>query len=377
MVRGSVDMNMPSAQMPELPDPGRLQTGSVFRLESIHAMGPAWHGLGQLSDLPTTQFEWATASIDKLPTGVTPHIAYVTDGSRIRAVLPMMVRRRFGVEHFYYLGPAVVMPIDILHTDRVSLEVLLNYVLDLGRPIVLRGIPALSPTLEALQALSKRYRALVSVEKDEPVTVLDLNHCLLQDRIQSTARVSILSASYGLSGGPSDVLFQFASPTLEQVANLFHESRQLDSSTEENTARRRGRDISIMEFLRVHANQSAQRGEIRFSCLRLGGKLLAVQLFQCRKQTAWLIKAGHMDRFRGTTLDTLLMGEAIRRFREEGMQRIVVPSEAVVKELGQCQPIERVTVRIHPWSPRSITAKLLSSAGNASGRLFVRKPKRG
>ena len=59
------------------------------------------------------------------------------------------------------------------------------------------------------------------------------------------------------------------------------------------------------------------------------------------------------------------------------MQRIVVPSDAVVKELGQCQPIERVTVRIHPWSPRSITAKMLSSAGNASGRLFVRKPKRG
>ena len=98
-----------------------------------------------------------------------------------------------------------------------------------------------------------------------------------------------------------------------------------------------------------------------------GGRLLAVQMFQVRKQTAWLLTAGDLERFRSTTVSTLLMGETIRKLQAEGIQRMVVPSAASVREIGQCQEMPRINVRIYPWSYRSLMAMMIGA-----GRTWVR-----
>lgn len=364
MVRGFVDMGNASAAN-RTADGAlvRLQTGAAIRMDSVLAMRMAWRALADRSELPTTQFEWAVAAMNQVGPRIQAHVGYVTDGGTMRAILPLLVKRRLGIDHLHFMSPGITMPIEIVHTDRPSLEQLLRATIRIGRPIVLQNLVEESGATELLKEMASERRAIIKIEKAEPVTYLPIANYQLQDKFQSAARVSILATSYGLSGGPNDVIFQCVSPSMEQVMQLYHESMQLQaaSSSESAAAPRRQapRDLDTFEFLRTYAFQCAQRGEVRFSCLRIGERLLAVQMFLVRKQTAWLLTAAHLDRFRGTTLDTLLMTETIRKMQVERIQTVVAPSGAGVREVGQCREMSCVNIRIYPWSTRSLMAMMV------------------
>lgn len=382
MVRGFVNMGVPQAGRGPEGTPAQLQAGAALRLDSVLAMRNAWRILSDRSDLPTTQFEWAVAAMNQLGPHLEAHVAYVTDGGLMRAILPLLVKSRMGIPHMEYMSPAIAMPVDIIHTDRESLEYLLRSVLKLGRPIILKGMLEQSPATEMLRVMANEKRSLIHIEPADPMNYLSIGSFALQDRIQSAARVSILATSYGLSGGPNDVIFQYVSPSLDQVMQLFHESIQLLASsqpqpTEKNRPSGAGgrRELDMFEFLRTHAFNCAQRGEVRFSCLRLAGRLLAVQMFQVRKRTAWLLTAANMERFRSTTLSTLLMGETIRKLQTETVERLIVPSASSVKDVGECRQMPCVNISIYPWSPKSLMAMAVGGAGRISNRMLRgRKP---
>ncbi|GEM_PF-6836700 len=377
MVRGFVDMGSASAASPVAAGPlVRLQTGAAIRMDSVLAMRAAWRALADRSELPTTQFEWAVAAMNQVGSKIQAHVGYVTDGGSMRAILPLLIKRRLGIDHLHFMSPGITMPIDIVHTDRASLEQLLRATIRLGRPIVLQNLLEESMAAVLLKEMASERRAMITIENAEPVTYLPIADYQLQDKFQSAARVSILATSYGLSGGPNDVIFQCVSPSLEQVMQLFHESMQLQAAPAAEPAarkkRRASRELDTFEFLRTYAYQCAHRGEVRFSCLRIGGRLLAVQMFLVRKQTAWLLTSAHLDRFRGTTLDTLLMAETIRKMQADKIQKLVAPSSESVREVGQCREMSCVDIRIYPWSSRSLMARMMGAAGNASRRLLSR-----
>lgn len=378
MVRGFVDMAAQSAKAAD-EAPVRLQAGAAMRMDSVLAMRLAWRNLADRSELPTTQFEWVVAAMNQTGPRIQAHVNYVTDGATMRAILPLLVTRKAGVEHLQFVSPGVMMPIDIPHTDIASLEMLLKSAIRLGRPILLPNLLAESPAVDVIRSMSRR--AVIKIEKADPVTYLPIGNFQLQDKFQSAARVSILATSYGLSGGPNDVIFQCVSPSLEQVTQLYHESMQLQSavgseSAQKPTRRAPSAELDSFEFLRTYAFQCAQRGEVRFSCLRIGGRLLAVQMFIVRKQTAWLLTAAHLERFRGGTLDTLLMAETIRKMQVDKIQRVVAPSSAGIREVGQCQEMPCVNVCIYPWSPRSLAAMSINGMARTAKRLFrKRQPK--
>lgn len=379
MVRGFVDMDVP--QMGRNPDGSSapLTTGSALRLDTVLAMRAGWRALADGSDLPTTQFEWAVAAMNQLGPKIQAYVAFATDGGAIRAILPLLIKKKLGVEHLEYMSPAIAMPIDICHTDKTALERLLKSVTKLGRPIFLKGMIEQSGAVQYLKELSTDRRTIISIKPAEPTSYLSVGNFALQDRIQSATRVSILATSYGLSGGPNDVIFQFVSPSLDQVMQLFHESMQLHASSQQaggQSQKKRNKprtELDTFEFFRTHAFHCAQRGEVRFSCLRLAGRLLAVQMFQVRKRTAWLLTAANLERFRSTTLSTLLMGETIRKLQGESVEKLVVPSATAVKDVGECRQMACVDVTIYPWSSRSLMAMVMGGAGRVSGRVFRRR----
>lgn len=374
-------MELPQAGGNPTGPAAQLQTGAALRLDSVLAMRNAWRVLADRSDLPTTQFEWTVAAMNQTSPRLQPHVAYVTDGGLMRAILPLLQKKRLGVEHFEYMSPDIAMPVDIVHTDVDSLICLLRSVTRLGRPVILRGMLEQSPAVEALRTMAREKRSVVHILPADPAQYLSVSSFALQDRIQSAARVSILATSYGLSGGPNDVIFQYVSPSLDQVMQLFHESLQLHASFQQQSPEKKKRkkvtgprrELDTFEFLRTHAFNCAQRGEVRFSCLRLAGRLLAVQMIQVRKKTAWLLTAANMERFRSTTLSTLLMGETIRKLQQETVERLVVPSASSVKDVGECRQMPCVDVAIYPWSSRSLMAMMMGGAGRVSGRLLRRR----
>lgn len=365
MLRGFVDMQ---SNDPHSADTlaGRLQTGLAVRPESVSAMRPGWRGLGELCDVPTSQFEWSMAAMNLIKPGMEAMVAYASDASRLRAVLPLQVRRYLGVDHLHFLSPRIPLPPEIAHTDRAALQAILKFVMRQRKPLILEGMLAESKAVAALREMVGEKR----IEPAESASCINLITFPLPERAQSAARVSILATSYGLSGGPNDVLFQYVSPSLDQVRSFYDEALQMEGPCRQVSA---PDEIDSFEFLRSYSFLCTERGDIRFSCLRLGSRLLAVQMFQLRNQTAWLLKAGHIARFRGTTLDVLLMAETIRRLRQEGAERIVFPTPEGLKELGNIVPLPRVTIRIYPWTPRSLLALSLGKTGRRVARTLRRK----
>lgn len=363
-------MEFPQSQPPD-GSGARLQVGAAVGLESLRALRVGWQALADRSDLPSTQFEWAVAATNQLGAKRRAHVAYVSDGNSLRAILPLVMKPRAGIEHFEYMSPAIAVPIDIPHTDLASLDLLLSFVMRLGRPIHLSGMLAQSPATDALRQMAEEKRSSVIIEPAEPATYLSMAGFPLQDRGQSAARVSIIATSYGLSGGPSDVIFQFIAPSLDQVMQLFDESMQLQSGAlgaPASVKTKAQKEVDASGFLRTHAFHCAQRGEIRFSCLRLAGRLLSVQMLQVRNGSSWLLSSGSLERFRDTTLSTLLTGETIRKLQQESVHRLVVPQAANLKAIGECRQLPCVNVAIYPWSSRSLMAAMIGRAG----RMFVK-----
>ena len=370
-MKGFIDMDSPTA-VESLKGPLPLHVGVATNADTLTPLRMAWRSLADRSDLPTTQHEWTLAAMGLLRSDLRPMVMYVSDNSGIRAILPLMPKIEYGVEHFQFLSPSASLPMEVLHADSTSLEMVLRHVLKLGRPLVLNRLLEGSPTVEFFKVLGDQHKARTMIESAEPVQRLGVANFPQQDRAGNAARVSILAASFGLSGGPNDVIFQYASPSIDQVMSLYHESLQLEGYNPSLQSRKSTREIDGFEFLRAHAFHGAQRGELRFACLRLAGRLLAVQMFQLRRQTAWLLKATHLDRFRGTTLDTLLMGETMRKLQQEDIAQIIMPSGAAGPELSNCEAVPLVNLRCYPWCMRSLAVLSLARVCNTTNRLLHR-----
>jgi Acetyltransferase (GNAT) domain len=314
------------------------------------------------------------ASLGALKQGSRPYVAYATDGQSLRAILPLMPKTRMGVVHFHMLTPSLPMPMDILHTDTAVLDMLVKHVHRLGRPLVLPRLLETSPAVALFKQMTADRKIYTLFEPASPMLSIPLTGFPIQDRPSNAARVSILAASYGFSGGPSDVIFQYASPSTAQISGLYHDLTRLDMADKDAPKGRSGAaSRAPRDFINDYLMQTVLRGEIRFSTLRFGDKVLAAQVFQVRKKTAWLLRSGCLERFRSTMLPALLLGEAVRLLQKEHIEKLALPSDSGMTGLPKGQEIPLVTIRSYPWSSRSLSALMLGRAGNVVSRRLLRR----
>jgi len=361
-MRGFVKMDAATEAPPATASlPLRLKAAVADHPEAIVALRPAWRALTDKSDLPTAQFEWAASAISRDKRVSPAKVFYVTDPNSVRAILPLVSIVRNGVEQYQYtMPPGASLPVDIPHLEPQSLRKLLGYIKRSGRPVHLPGLIEQSPAADYLKALADTRFSRISIEQADPAHYLPIQGFTLQERSQASTRVSIMAAGYGISGGPNDVIFQYASPSLEQVMTLYHEVQHIQGNYTQPNYNRPDGELDTMEFLRSHTFNCAQRGEIRFSCLRLAGTLLAAQMLQIRQKTAWLLSAGVDERFKSTNIAGLLTSETIRKLLSEKVERMVVPSVQAMREVGVCYPIPRLNVTIYPFSSRSLLAAVMN-----------------
>lgn len=337
----------------------RPLTDGSFRLnvattaDEFRTMQGAWQLLGQGSEVPAAQPEWTLAAAGGRG-GAAIRVIYAADAGGVQAVLPLVEPSGGANEPWTMPGPASEMPMDVAFHSAGALQACFRYALGMGRPIVLRNLLADSPVLAVISEMTGEDAA----ELTTPIRSLPIRGMELPDRSQSAARASIMAASFGFSCGPADVLFQHVAPTAQQVVWLVGEVLDIDKGGR-RTADEDGEDD---EFWRQHAVECARAGEMRFSCMRMGGRLLAGQIIQCRGTTAWVLKMKHLECFRSGAMDALLMQETIRELQKDEIGRIVVPRVEGLPELGAMGEVSRVCATLRP--ARSL-GRIFSRAGKA------------
>src|SRR5581483_9794968 len=121
----------------------------VDRLEGLHALADAWNRLAEGFPSPLLRHEWFVSCAEAF---CPPHrlsIAVVRSQRDVTAIAPLVSVRRAGTERLELLGCSPLFePSGFLYAGAAPMEELVDGVLGLGKPLLLRRIP--SESREAL-----------------------------------------------------------------------------------------------------------------------------------------------------------------------------------------------------------------------------------
>jgi len=313
----------------------------VQEFGAIEREAQCWTLLSEKSNSPMHQYAWMKACTDAFATyGELQLIVVGTD--QPRAFGPLIMRANplnrmecLGVDELYE-------PTDFPHSDPDSLTCLVNKLVELRRPLLLRRILADSPVLTALRQAFKYHGVLITrPATGYPWIQLDSSWMLPEEKLSASRRSSIRRAKRKAHGiGPID--YEVLSPEPDQLPLLLEESFRCEA------AGWKGRSGSALltdpnrgQFYQNYASIACEKGILRLCFMRIGGEVAATQIAVESGERFWLLKVGYNEDFARCSPGHLLMIETLRYAAQRGLQTF--------EFLGSAEPWTQVwTTSVRP-----------------------------
>jgi hypothetical protein len=300
-----------------------------------------WKLLAEDASTPMHQYAWVKACSTAFADCGKLHLIVVgTD--QPSALGPFVVRGRrlnriecLGVDELYE-------PTDFPHSDPASLGCLVNTLVELQRPLLLRRILADSPVLCALRKTFRfRGKLITRPVTGYPWIPLDASWTEPEAKLSSSRRSSLRRAMRKAQEIGS-VEFEVISPKPEDVARLLTESLQVEAASWKG---RKGSalltDADRRRFFEQYAALAGERGILRLCFLRIGGHAAATQIAVECGGGFWLLKVGYDETFARCSPGNLLMVETLRYAASRGL--------STYEFLGSAEPWTQIwTDRIRP-----------------------------
>jgi hypothetical protein len=311
-----------------------------------------WKLLAEDATTPMHQYAWVKACSTAFADGGKLHLIVVgTD--QPGALGPFVVRGRrlnrmecLGVDELYE-------PTDFPHSDPASLGCLVNTLVELRRPLLLRRILADSPVLcELRKAFRLRGILITRPVTGYPWIPLDPSWTEPETKLSSSRRSSLRRALRKAQEIGS-VEFEVVSPKPEDVARLLTESLQVEAASWKG---RKGSalltDADRRRFFEQYTALAGELGILRLCFMRVGGHAAATQIAVECGGGFWLLKVGYDETFARCSPGNLLMVETLRYAVSRGL--------STYEFLGSAEPWTQIwTDRIRPCvSVRAYPANL-------------------
>jgi CelD/BcsL family acetyltransferase involved in cellulose biosynthesis len=265
-------------------------------------------------------YNWGLACAETLIQPGDLQVVVSGDPGEPAAIAPL-VRKRRGWSRLELLGVGEIQePMDFLYEDPAALEHLIQRLVHLGLPLLLKRIPAQSPVV---QAVSRAYRGRGLVLRR---TVAGCPYISLAtgwrfpEQHLSTRRRADLQRARRLAEQMGSVSYDVRAPSPRELGPL------LESAFDIEAAGWRGRRGTAIRcdpvrgpFYRRYAGLACQEGILRIAFLRIGGKPAAMQLAVEYARRFWLLKVGYDETFARCSPGTLLLAHTIRWAAERGL----------------------------------------------------------
>ena len=301
----------------------------------------SWDLIAEEANSPMHQYAWVKACTDAFVSGGELHMI-VVGNDQPSALGPLIMRGRplnrmecLGVDELYE-------PTDFPHLDRESLASLVNALVKLRRPLLLRRILADSPVLTALRTGFKSQGLLITrPATGYPWIPLDDSWKAPEEKLSASRRSSCRRARRKAHGlGPID--YEVLSSAPDQLPALLEESFRVEA------AGWKGRSGSALltdpnrrQFYEKYTAMASAKGILRLCFMRIGGKLAATQIAVESGGRFWLLKVGYDEDFARCSPGHLLMIETLRYAAERGLQTF--------EFLGSAEPWTSVwTTQVRP-----------------------------
>ncbi|HZR47862.1 MAG TPA: GNAT family N-acetyltransferase [Candidatus Manganitrophaceae bacterium] len=343
----------------------------VDRLEGLHALADSWNRLAEGFGSPLLRHEWFVSCAEAF---CPPHrlfVAIVRSKGEVTAVAPLVSVRRTGTERLELLGCSPLFePSGFLYAGAGPLEELVDGLLDLKMPLLLRRVP--SESREALLLQSPDHaRGYLMIKETEGTLWLSCAEgwADFEAGLSSSRRAGFRRAKKRAEGA-GKVRFEVVSPGGENLDDYFQELVAVETAGwkgKDGTAI--ARDESLMRFFHLYSHRAAALGMLRLSFLRVDGKAIAVLLAVEYAGRLWVLKVGYDEAWAACSPGTLLMHETIRYAFEQRLDGF--------EFLGTDEPWIRVwtdrthryvSARTYPFSPQGLVGLGLDLSTQAAGR---------
>jgi CelD/BcsL family acetyltransferase involved in cellulose biosynthesis len=314
---------------------------------------PGWEELYRTAGtLPTQSPAWTDAALSAFG-GEARLLSSGEDG--LQALAPLV---RHGSTLELAAGRELGEPADLLSSSPAALTQLAEQIVAQRRPLLLRRVPAGSPTVQALgEALGGRGRLQLGEAEGHPTIALDERWAEPGGGLSSSRRSSLRRARRKAEK-LGEIEVELLAPEPGQVDSLLDVCFAVEARSWKREAGTAVAVVPAMEaFFRRFATEAADRGALRIDLLRIGGEPVAMQLGMVWDERHWLFKIGYDESFASASPGQILVGESVAAAARAGLTAYELLgsrdawTDVWTKEIREC-----AKVLLLPRSPHSLLA---------------------
>ena len=358
------DLAAPAA--PSLPPRGI----SFARFREDAALVHGWHRLEAAAALPTQTHAFTAALADTLLAGADLRVFVAPGPDGLAALLPLC--RDSGPLARWRLAGAdeVFEPVDLLCRDSAATRALAGALARQSRPLDLDRIPSGSPLIPALQAAMKG-RGLVSIRPSTPSPTITLDAGWQEPESQFNAgRRSDFRRAVRRANEQGEVAFEIVSPGPDDFDALFDEAVAVElRSWKREAGTAIAVDAAKERFFRAFFRAASEAGSLRIAFLRIGGRVVAMQMALESRGRYWLFKIGFDEDYSRCSPGTLLMLHMIGWAARRGLAafELLGDVEPWIAQFWTREQHDCVRLRTYPFNPAG------AAAFAADGTIWLRR----
>jgi CelD/BcsL family acetyltransferase involved in cellulose biosynthesis len=293
----------------------------VQEFGAIENEAQRWTLLADETNSPMHQYAWMKACSSAFASDGKLHFIVIGSDQQPSAFGPLVVRGG-RLNRMECLGvDALYEPTDFPHSDAASLKHLVQTLVDLRRPLLLRRVLADSPVLAELRSAFRSRGILVTrPSAGYPWITLDPSWIEPESKLSASRRSSLrrgLRKAQDL--GP--VHFDVVTPTPAELPSLLLEMFRVEAA---NWKGRKGtallNDSHRRSFYEQYAASACEKGILRLSFMRIGDNAVATQLAVESRGGFWLLKVGYDETYSNCSPGNLLLVETLKYAVQRGLK---------------------------------------------------------
>jgi CelD/BcsL family acetyltransferase involved in cellulose biosynthesis len=351
---------------------------SFDRFRADAALVQDWRRLDNAAALPTQSHAFTAALADTLLAGTDLRVFAASGADGLAALLPLC--RDSGPFARWRLAGAdeVFEPVDLLCRDAAAARDLALVLARQSRPLDLDRIPSGSPLIPALQAAMKGS-GLVSIRPSTPSPTITLDAGWHEPDSQFNAgRRSDFRRAARRAQEQGEIAFEILSPGPDEFDALFDEAVAVELRSWKREA---GTAIAVdpakERFFRAFLRAASEAGSLRIAFLRIGGRIVAMQMALESRGRYWLFKIGFDEAYSRCSPGTLLMLHMIGWAARRGLVafELLGDVEPWIAQFWTREQHDCVRLRTYPFNPAGAAAFAADGATWLRRRLTRRAEK--
>ena len=269
------------------------------------------------------------------------------DDDTLLAAAPLVAISLHGSIRWELLGAGKLYePCGFLYNDLQSLAILIAFLVDQNYPILLHRIESISLIIKIFKEVTRK-RGLLLTRASASVLSLIL-HGSWEELLESRSANfrSNLKRKYSQARQWGTFVVELAKPHPANVEEMLAAVEEVEGSGWKGVRKSSLRhNHPIGFFFRDYVLLATEEGILRIALLKIGGKVVAVQLGIVAHQRFWVLKMGYDELYKKISPGFLLTAEVIR----DAIQNKLYSYEF----LGSAEPWEE------RWGPETMPHSLM------------------